>query len=129
MNQLKRLTKSIKIRSSNRDKIISSVHNSKKWNNQLSFLEPQKNLKPSWFGIPILLNKRLVKYKKQYLKKLNQNGIETRPIISGNFLNQPSIDLYRLNAKREKFPIAQDIENRGFFIGLHTKKNRGKGNN
>ena len=122
LNQLKRLTKSIKIRSSNRDKIISSVHNSKKWNNQLSFLEPQKNLKPSWFGIPILLNKRLVKYKKQYLKKLNQNGIETRPIISGNFLNQPSIDLYRLNAKREKFPIAQDIENRGFFIGLHTKK-------
>ena len=53
------------------------------------------------------------------LKKLNQNGIETRPIISGNFLNQPSIKLYKLNSKREKFPIAQEIENRGFFIGIH----------
>ena len=96
--------------------------NSKKWNNQLSFLNPQNKLKPSWFGIPILINKKLMKFKNQYLKKLNNNGIETRPIISGNFLNQPSINLYNLNNKKEKFPIAQDIENRGFFIGLHTKK-------
>jgi len=55
------------------------------------------------------------------LKRLNANGIETRPIISGNFLNQPSINLYNLNKAKEKFPVAQDIENRGFFIGLHTK--------
>tara|TARA_B100001248_G_C27351842_1_gene441746 strand:- start:89 stop:1318 length:1230 start_codon:yes stop_codon:yes gene_type:complete len=122
LSQLKRLGQSIKTRTHNRNKIINSILNSKKWNNQLSFLEPQKKLKPSWFGIPILLNKKLMKYKKQYLKKLNNNGIETRPIISGNFLNQPSIDLYKLNNKKEKFPIAQDIENRGFFIGLHTKK-------
>ena len=65
-----------------------------------------------------------MKYKRQYLKKLNDSGIETRPIISGNFLNQPSIDLYKLNNENEKFPVAQDIENRGFFIGLHTKKIR-----
>ena len=85
-------------------------------------MKPNKNLKPSWFGIPVLLNKKYVKFKNKYLKKVNQNGIETRPIISGNFLNQPSIKLYKLNSKREKFPIAQEIENRGFFIGLHTKE-------
>ncbi len=124
LSQLKRLGQSIKTRTHNRNKIINSILNSKKWNNQLSFLEPQKKLKPSWFGIPILLNKKLMKYKRQYLKKLNDSGIETRPIISGNFLNQPSIDLYKLNNENEKFPVAQDIENRGFFIGLHTKKIR-----
>ena len=113
--------KGIKIRRNNRDKILKSVMSSHKWKDQLTFLKPNKNLKPSWFGIPILLNKKYVKQKKKYLKKLNQNGIETRPIISGNFLNQPSIKLYKLNSKREKFPIAQEIENRGFFIGLHTK--------
>ena len=122
LSQLKRLKQSIKTRTYNRNKIINSIFNSEKWNNQLSFLEPQEKLKPSWFGIPILLNKRLIKFKRQYLKQLNNNGIETRPIISGNFLNQPSIDLYKLNNKKEKFPIAQDIENRGFFIGLHTKR-------
>ena len=122
LSQLNRLNKSIKIRRNNRDKILKSVTSSKKWKNQLTFLKPNKNLKPSWFGIPVLLNKKYVKFKKKYLKKLNQNGIETRPIISGNFLNQPSIKLYKLNSKREKFPIAQEIENRGFFIGLHTKE-------
>ena len=106
------------------DKIVKSLKSSPKWNNQFTFLNAEKNLKPSWFGIPILLNKKYVKQKKKYLKKLNQNGIETRPIISGNFLNQPSIDLYKLNNENEKFPVAQDIENRGFFIGLHTKKIR-----
>ena len=122
LSQFKRLKQSIKTRTYNRNKIINSILNSEKWNNQLSFLEPQEKLKPSWFGVPILLNKRLIKFKRQYLKQLNNNGIETRPIISGNFLNQPSIDLYKLNNKKEKFPIAQDIENRGFFIGLHTKR-------
>ena len=50
------------------------------------------------------------------------NGIETRPIISGNFLNQPSVKLYKLNQKREFFKNAQEIEDRGFFIGLHTQQ-------
>ena len=53
---------------------------------------------------------------------LNENGIETRPIISGNFLNQPSVKLYNLNKNNKKFKNAQDIEDRGFFIGLHPYK-------
>ena len=121
LNQLKRLNISIGIKRRNRDKIIEAITHSTKWNNQFTFLEPEKNLKPSWFGIPILINKKFLKNKKNYLKKLNKNGIDTRPIISGNFVNQPSINLYKLNTAKEKFPIAQEIENRGFFIGLHAK--------
>ena len=49
----------------------------------INFFGMKKYLKPSWFGIPILLNKNLLK-KKIYLKKLN-NGIDARPIISGIF--------------------------------------------
>ncbi len=121
LSQLKRLNKSINIRTQNRNKIIKSVVNSPKWKGQLEFLKPIKNLKPSWFGIPILISKKYVNRKKEYLKKLNNTGIETRPIISGNFLNQPSIKLYKLNRTGERFPVAQEIENRGFFIGLHTR--------
>ena len=121
LSQLKRLKKSIQTKIKNRKKIINSVKSSKKWKNQLTFLEPEKYLKPSWFGIPILLNKRFIKKKKIYLKKLNKNGIDTRPIISGNFLKQPSINLYKLNKSNEKFPSTQEIEDRGFFIGLHDK--------
>ncbi len=121
-NQFKRLNQMIKIRAFNRKKIINEIKKSPNWENQIDFLKPNSNIKPSWFGLPILINKRLLKKKRKYLNFLNKNGIETRPIISGNFLNQPSIKLYNLNKRKEYFKNAQEIEERGFFIGLHTKK-------
>ena len=35
-------------------------------------------------------------------------------------LNQPSVKLYKLNGSKDKFPNSQEVEDRGFFIGLHT---------
>ena len=111
-----------KQRNLNRNRIIKSLKKSKKWKDQFIFVDPIKNLKPSWFGLPILLNKRFIKIKEIFLKKLNNIKIETRPIISGNFLNQPCVKLYGLKKKNEKFFGSQEIDDRGFFIGLPTKK-------
>ncbi len=122
LSQLKKLNKFKKNRSENRNKIIKRLIKSKRWRDQFQFIEPIKFLNPSWFGLPILLKGRYVKIKRKFLRFLNKNNIETRPIISGNFLNQPSIKLYKLNKKNEKFKFSQEIENRGFFIGLPTKK-------
>ena len=119
-SQLKRLNRFKKTRSINRMKIINKLKKSKKWSNQFTFIDSVKNLDPSWFGLPILINKPFLKKKKRFLKYLNDNFIETRPIISGNFLNQPSIKLYKLNRNKENFPQSQEIEDRGFFIGIHV---------
>jgi len=121
-NQFKRLNKMKMIRQKNRDKIIKSIISSPAWSEQFTFLHPIKNLKPSWFGLPILINKKYIKNKNRFLKYLNKNGIETRPIISGNFLNQPCIKLYNITQNKKFFKNAQEIEDRGFFIGLHTKE-------
>ena len=59
--------------------------------------------------------------KKKLLKKLESLGIESRPIISGNFLNQPAAKLFKFKQKAKDFPNSQIIEERGFFIGLHAK--------
>lgn len=122
LSQLKRLNNMIKTRSANRQKIINNIKKSDKWNKQLDFLKPIEKLTPSWFGLPILIDKKYVKNKKKYLNYLTKNGIETRPIISGNFLNQPAAKLYKLTKKEERFKNADEIEKRGFFIGLHTQK-------
>ncbi len=122
LNQFKRLNEMIKIRANNRNKIIFSIKKSEKWSNQIIFLNPTKKVIPSWFGLPMLINKKFIFKKKRFLKYLNKNGIETRPIISGNFLNQPAAKLYRLKKNSEFFKNADEIEKRGFFIGLHTKK-------
>ena len=111
----------IKIRSDNRDKIIKKLINSPLWRDQFTFFYPTKKVKPSWFGFPVLINKKYLSKKKKFLNLLNQKGIETRMIISGNLMNHESIELYGLNPNKRIFNNAQEIEDRGFFIGLHTE--------
>ena len=122
LNQFKRLNKFIKIRDINRNKIINNLKKNKKWNNQFSFVTVGNNIKPSWFGLPMLINKNYSNKKKQFLYYLSKKGIENRPIISGNFLNQPASKFYKFNSTKKDFKNADEIEDRGFFIGLHTNK-------
>jgi CDP-6-deoxy-D-xylo-4-hexulose-3-dehydrase len=121
-NQFKRLNKFITTRNYNRKKIIDKVKNNKKWNNQFYFINHSKQIKPSWFGLPILIDKRYSNKKKKFLNYLTRRGVENRPILSGNFTNQPATKLYNLNNKKLVFSNAQKVEDLGFFIGLHTKK-------
>ena len=122
LNQFKRLNKFISTRKYNRKIIIIKVKKNKKWNNQFYFINPTKQVNPSWFGLPILINKRYSNKKKNFLNNLTKSGVENRPIISGNFTNQPATKLYNLNKKKIIFSNAQKVEDLGFFIGLHTQK-------
>ena len=121
LSQLKRLNNMIKYRSKNRNLIINKLKNHKNWNNQFIFFNPNKKLKPSWFGLPFLINKKFINKKEKFLKYLNYSGIETRPILSGNFLNQEGCKLYKFNYNKRSIKVSQEIEDRGFFIGLPTK--------
>ena len=121
LNQFKRLKNFMKIRSTNYKKIINGLKKYKNWNNQFTFLKINPNVKPSFFGFPILLNKRYLGKRKKYLNLLDKLGVETRPIISGNFLNQPAIKLFKLKKIKKGFIESQHIENLGFFIGIHIK--------
>tara|TARA_Y100000816_G_scaffold267153_1_gene228311 strand:- start:4963 stop:6135 length:1173 start_codon:yes stop_codon:yes gene_type:complete len=119
-NQLKRLNKFKIQRHKNREKIIQNLKRHRRWDNQYHFVKTEKKLKPSWFGLPLLLTKKYLSRKKIIIENLNNKGIETRPIISGNFLNQKASKLYKFSASSEKFPNANYVEKAGFFIGLHT---------
>ena len=66
LSQFKRLNQMIKIRSNNRKQIINSVKNSNDWNNQIDFLNSNTKVKPSWFGMPILINKRYINKKSKF---------------------------------------------------------------
>ena len=120
-NQFKKLDKFIKLRKKNRSLIIDALKKHKLWNNQFDFVKIEKNIDPSWFGLPFLINKDLMVNKSKFLKYLTINGIENRPIISGNFLNQPAAKFYNFKYNPNDFINSNEIEKRGFFIGLHTK--------
>ena len=122
LNQFKRLNTFKKIRYENRKKIIDSLKRDPKWNNQFSFINIPKKISPSYMVFPIMLNSIYKKRKIKFINYIESKGLETRPIISGSFTNQPSTKLYKLNKKNEKFPGAEKVQNLGFVIGLHTKK-------
>jgi len=120
-SQFSRLNTFIKVRKKNRIEIIKALKNSQKWNNQYEFLNINKNVNPSFFGFPIIISEKYKNMKKKLLKRLDNLGIESRPIISGNFLNQPAAKLFKFSQQAKDFPNAQIVEDRGFFIGLHSK--------
>lgn len=68
----------------------------------------------SWFGFSIILDK---KYDRNVvLDKLNKNGIATRPIVSGNILNNPMLKYFDYEVS-DKIINAEIISNQGFFVG------------
>jgi len=122
LNQFNRLKQLIRNRKQNRKLIITCLKKDKRWKNQFEFIEPAKNINPSWMGLPVIINEKYKMQKMKFLSYLDARGIETRPIISGAFTNQPATKLYNLNPSKKKFDNAQSVQELGFLIGLHQKK-------
>ena len=119
LSQFKDLNKFIKIRKFNRNLILDEIKDNKLVHENLFITKENKFVNASWFGIPIILSKKI--QRKKFIREVEKNGIETRPIISGNFLKQPSIKKYKLH-KNLKLKNSDHINDHGFFIGLPTKK-------
>ena len=119
-SQFKDINKFINIRNYNRNQIVKSLKKNEHIFKNFNFIDANKYVKPSWFGIPILIKN--AKNRKNFINKLEKYGIETRPIISGNFIKQPAVIKYRLLNKKSIFKNSDKINNHGFFIGLPTRK-------
>jgi len=107
-------------RNLNRDRVIAAVKNHPKFNGQLEFIEATPNSQPAWFGLCCMIAHRLTAQMKKYLDHLTQNGVENRPIISGNFVRQPVIRNAYPDLSLADLPGAEIIGSRGFFVGLHV---------
>ena len=85
IHQIDKLEKLVKIR----------IKNAKYWNKELNSLsdflilpEDNNNDRKSYLFYPITVKKNKFFNKSELVNHLEKNGIETRPIISGNFVNQ-----------------------------------------
>ena len=121
ISQFKKLDKFKRIRTNNRNKIIKALKESPKWKNQFKFIKVPKNISPSYMVFPILLNSNYKNKKEKFINYIESKGLETRPVISGSFVNQPSSKLFNLNINNDKFEGAEEVQKLGFVIGLHTK--------
>jgi CDP-6-deoxy-D-xylo-4-hexulose-3-dehydrase len=120
LKQLEKLDEMNSNRCRNYAMLKNSLLNHPKYTDQFVFIEPRDKVDVAWFGMPLLLNTCYRHQYSSYIKYLSNNGIENRPLISGNFARQPCLAAYNINLEPNDFPNGEHIGSSGFFIGLHT---------
>tara|TARA_R110001592_G_scaffold11644_1_gene56998 strand:+ start:1794 stop:3002 length:1209 start_codon:yes stop_codon:yes gene_type:complete len=109
-SQIKNLSKNNEIRKSNFSRFIKIV---KKYPNL--FHSTYKEEGNSSFCFPFIC--KTPKIKKLVEEYLTINGVETRPLCSGNLLRQPFLRRNPKTPPYNKFPQTELLHNCGFFIG------------
>ena len=120
--QLKKLTEKNNNRIFNHDQVINKLLNDKRNNNIFSSPIPLEHTNTAWFGIVIIINKRYKKLYKKYLKYLDNNKVETRPIVSGNMAKQPICEYFNFDFSSSDMIGADILHETGFFIGSSCSK-------
>jgi CDP-6-deoxy-D-xylo-4-hexulose-3-dehydrase len=72
----------------------------------------------SWFGFSIILDGALRGTRSELIRQLELAGIQSRPIVAGNFLKNPVIGLLPHVVSGE-MNSAERIDEDGFFLGNH----------
>ena len=112
LKQLDRLDGFVKTRRENADCFKEIFLNNE-------FLQIQREIgESSWFGFGLVLKRGSSLSRNSLVSFLKQAGIDTRPIVAGNFLRQPVASLLNYSKHNEMYN-ADLIHENGFFIGNH----------
>jgi CDP-6-deoxy-D-xylo-4-hexulose-3-dehydrase len=112
VKQLEKLPMFIQKRRENADLFVSKFKDNKSFKIQFEVGNS------SWFGFSLILQNKLIGKRKEIIKFLSINGIETRPIVAGNFTLNPVMKFLNF-LPLPPLPSADLIHNEGFFIGNH----------
>ena len=72
---------------------------------------------PCWFALPLMVHQDAPFQRTDIIQHLEQAGVETRPVVAGNIARHPVAEVFPAFKERH-FPGADEIHNRGFYIGL-----------
>lgn len=116
LSQLKKVDRMVEIRRKNADYFIKRMR-------KFPEIRIQKEIEQSsWFGFALILMKELANKRNELVEKLSLAGVECRPIVAGNFTRNPVIK-YMDYKIPEELVNANEVHDRGFFVGNHSKKN------
>lgn len=94
------------------------------WNKHLNeehliLPHPRQGVRHAWFAYPIGVRKTAPYSRDQLVTHLNRNGVDTRPVMSGNITRQPFMEKAEYRAP---FPLtnADEVELDWFLIGNHS---------
>ena len=115
IHQIKKLENLVKIR----------IDNAMFWNKKLSSCKKflilpklKKHYRKSFLFYPLTVIKNNYFSKQELVDQLEKVGIETRPVMTGNILEQPVIKIIKYR-KNSKFTNARYIMKNSFLLGNH----------
>lgn len=109
IEQLKKLPSFIESRRNNAKLFI------KLFSNDTRFIIQKELGKSSWFGFSLIINDRSL-IRKNLIKLLTKNHIDTRPIVTGNFVKNDVMKYFNYKIHKS-LNNANYIHNNGFFVG------------
>lgn len=116
LEQLKRLNTFIKIRQNN----FSSLKEF--FSNYIDFFNLPEQLpkaETAWLAFPLTLKEDIPFKRLDFVKYLEENNIQTRPVFTGNVLRQPAFKGIEATRFKEDFPNADYIMKNGLLIGCN----------
>lgn len=75
----------------------------------------------SWMLLPIQLTGRMESRREEVMAKLWRLGIESRPVLTGNFLRQKASTLFPDWPDPASFPVAEHISQTSFLVACHQE--------
>ena len=110
IEQLKKLDSIVEERKKNAKKFVQLF-------SKFEFLSIQQEIgESSWFGFSIILDKDCPFSREQLIQSFEQNKIECRPIVSGNFLKNQVLKYYDYEV-HGSISNAEYLDANGLFIG------------
>jgi CDP-6-deoxy-D-xylo-4-hexulose-3-dehydrase len=77
----------------------------------------------SWFALPMVVDEEAPFTRDDLTAALEQSGVETRPVVAGSLARHPVADLFP-GLRADPLPGADQVHDRGFYIGLHPMPSR-----
>ena len=110
IEQLKKLPKFLEIRRKNAEYFV------KLFKNHTDFIIQRDIDKSSWFGFSLIIKPESNLIRKDVIKKLDDNKIECRPIVTGDFTQNEVMRFFEYTIHKE-LTNAKYLHENGFFIG------------
>ena len=112
-----------KVQLSKFDSFVSTRRaNAKKFQDLLvnneGFRIQTENGQSSWFGFSIILEGKLKGLRSEFIENLRLAGIDSRPIVAGNFTRNPVIK-HLDHSPIGALPVADEVHDDGLFVGNH----------
>ena len=113
IEQIKKLPKLIEVRRRNAELFRGLFEKNEK-------IIIQKEIgNSSWFGFSLIINEHLTCIKRhKIIIELEKAGIETRPIVSGNFLKNKVLKFFDYEVSGD-LTNSEFLDRNGFFVGNH----------